>query len=102
MLKGADRDGHVVEDAEPFPVIRKRVMESSAQIDSDPALVRLARGEDASPGAEKGRVHELPGVGELEDRLLQHGETSLQELVHVRAIVDAEHLVGVRDPKRVQ
>src|SRR5882672_3085901 len=77
VLQRADRDGDVVEDAEPLAVIRKRVMEPSSQIDADAAGVRLARRENAPAGAEEGGIHERLGVGKLENRFLQHGEGSV-------------------------
>src|SRR5439155_18435731 len=97
VLKRADRNRDVVENAKTFAVIRKRVMESAAQVDSDAAArERLPPGKDAAPRAQEGGLDELLRVGKLQDRLLEHGEPPLDELVHVGAIVHAKHLLEAR------
>src|SRR5438093_982951 len=57
---------------------------------------RLPPGKDAAPRAQEGGLDELLRVGKLQDRLLEHGEPPLDELVHVGAIVHAKHLLEAR------
>jgi hypothetical protein len=74
----------IVEDTEPLAMIRIRVMESTADVQSDAMIQGEARGIDGPANASGGGIEELRGPRQLQPHLVERAEaiiTTLQIVV---------------------
>ena len=65
-----NREGHVIEHTEPFAMVGKGVMESTAEMNSATALDRVARRGDRAPGHQTEPFGRGRRLGNLETRRL--------------------------------
>src|SRR5208282_5046282 len=65
-LHTADGDGHVVDHAETFAVIRERVMESTAKADRHAVFEGMMGGQHGTAGREPEGAHQLRRVRHFE------------------------------------
>src|SRR5258707_1029439 len=91
-LEAADADGHIVDGAESFAVIRMGVMESAAEIATKAVTQCRLRGEDRAAGGEPEGFNELRRVWHLKPHLFAGGQGSSLQLAHPICPVDAKNV----------
>src|SRR5258708_23790085 len=91
-LEAADADGHIVDGAESFAVIRMGVMESAAEIATKAVTQCRLRGEDRAAGSEPGGFNQLLRVWHLKPHLFAGGQGSGLQLAHPIFRVDTKNV----------
>ncbi len=87
------RHGHVVQDAEPLPVIGKGVMEPASDMDRQ-AILQSFRGREGRPAhGEEGEPDEGLRVGELQRLDFCRGKRSRLQLPEILGSVNAEDII---------
>src|SRR6266481_1709038 len=81
-LEAADADGHIVDGAESFAVIRIGMMESAAEIATEAVTQCRLRGEDRAAGSEPEGFNELWRVRHLKPHFFAGGQGSGLQLTH--------------------
>ena len=92
-LHATDGNGHVVDHAESLTVIRKSVMESSAEADADFVSEALAGREDGAAGGEPERFCEVARVGDFHFHFFARAERACFELVDVFGFVNEKYVL---------
>jgi len=92
-LQPPNGDGHVVNHAEAFAMIRKSVMKAAANADGNPVSQGLPRRQDRSPGRQPKRVDKLPRVRDFHFHLLARAECAGLQLVHVLRFVNQQNVL---------
>ena len=93
ILQRADGDSDVVDGAKTFAVGRKRVMKSSADVESDAIAQRVAGRQNGPAGGQPKALHHLARVRNFELDDLGFGQRSGFQAMHPAGIVDSQHIV---------
>jgi hypothetical protein len=92
-LQSPDGHGHVVNHAEAFAVAGKRVVESTADIDSEAVFQGALSGENRSAGSQPESSDGRLRIGNFQAHALAGAERVVLELIHPFARVHAQDIL---------